>query len=478
MMDLVLEGWTSAYIDLSSALWKFGAGNAWQPGEKLKLLFAGYNGTRNTGSDVRVEEMLRQVRRVLGEENLALSVMSQNFDSSRGYFGDARQVFLPDIYPPFLFREVRKHHGVIACEGSMFKSKFADALTTMFIGALGIAAAENKLSVGYGAEAGFMNPMLEKMCARYCRRSLIITRNEESQAVLSKLGVASEAGTDTAWTFEPRPPEYGRKALIEAGWDGETPVLAVCPINPFWWPVTPSTPKFLTHAMFGAYKDSHYRTIYFHKSGVEVDAAYKKYLSGLAQGVTAFRGNHRVFLILVAMESLDTRACKELAPQVGAVPVFSSDDYDMYQLVSILRCSSLIVSSRYHAMVTSMPALVPSAGVTMDERIRNLLRERGHDDLLLTVEDPDLGEKLAVVMERMAANADEVRDGIAHSVVRNLKSMARMGVYLERAVHQQYPEFPVRSGVHGWEEYLPQLDSNLERLLNTYETTATAAAGD
>ena len=54
-----------------------GAGRPWQPGEKLKLLFAGYNGTRNTGSDVRVEEMLRQVRRVLGEENLALSVMSR-----------------------------------------------------------------------------------------------------------------------------------------------------------------------------------------------------------------------------------------------------------------------------------------------------------------------------------------------------------------------------------------------------------------
>ena len=34
-----------------------GAGHRWQPGEKLKLLFAGYNGTRNTGADVRVEEI-------------------------------------------------------------------------------------------------------------------------------------------------------------------------------------------------------------------------------------------------------------------------------------------------------------------------------------------------------------------------------------------------------------------------------------
>ena len=478
MMDLVLQAWTSSLIEISGALWKLGAGRSWQPGEKLKLLLAGYNGTRNTGSDVRVEEMLRQFRRVLGADNLDLSVMSQNLDWSRDYFGDARQIFLPDIYPPFLFREVRGQHGVIACEGSMFKSKFADALTTMFIGALGIASAENRLSVGYGAEAGHMNPMLEKMCARYCRRSLIITRNEESQAVLSKLGIGSETGTDTAWTFEPLPLEYGRKALTDAGWDGRMPVLAVCPINPFWWPVKPSTPKFVAHALFGAYKESYYRTIYFHKSGSAVDAAYKKYLGALAGGIKAFRSRHNVFLILVAMERLDTRACEALAPQVGGAPVFSSESYDMYQLVSILRCCSQIVSSRYHAMVTSMPGLVPSAGITMDERIRNLLRERGHEELLLTVDDPDLESKLPAVMELLTSDADAIRDGMGRSVVRNLKTMARMGVFLERAVHERYPEFPVRSGVHSWEEYLPPLSTNLEHLLNTYEGAAAMAAGD
>jgi polysaccharide pyruvyl transferase WcaK-like protein len=478
MIDLVLEAWTSSLIETTRALWKFGAGRPWQPGSKLKLLFAGYNGTRNTGSDVRVEEMLRQVRRVLGAENLTLSVMSQNLNWSRGYFGDARQVFLPDIYPPFLFREVRKHDGVVACEGSMFKSKFADALTTMFIGALGIASAENKLSVGYGAEAGFMNPMLEKMCARYCGRSLIITRNAESQAVLTKLGVASEAGTDTAWTFEPDPPEYGNKALTDAGWDGRTPVLAVCPINPFWWPVKPSSPKFLAHALFGAYKQSHYRTIYFHNSGHGVDSAYKKYIGALAKGIKAFRGKHRVFVILVAMERLDTRACEALAPELGGAPVFSSETFNMYQLVSILRRCSLIVSSRYHAMVTSMPGLVPSAGITMDERIRNLLHERGHENLLLTVDDPELEAKLPPVMERLMTDADSIREATAHSVVRNLKTMARMGVFLERAVHTCYPEFPVRSGVHGWEEYLPPLSGNLQRLLETYDGAAAAVAGN
>jgi hypothetical protein len=107
MMDFMLEAWVSALIEQTKVAWILGAGRAWKPGEPLKLLFAGYNGTRNTGSDVRVEEMMRQVRRVLGEQNVSLAVMTQNFERSRGYFGDAKQVFLPDIFPPFLYREVR-----------------------------------------------------------------------------------------------------------------------------------------------------------------------------------------------------------------------------------------------------------------------------------------------------------------------------------------------------------------------------------
>ena len=236
MMDFVLESWVSSIIESKRVAWMMGSGSNWQPGEKLKLLFAGYNGTRNMGSDVRVEEMLRQLRHILGAHRVDFSVMTQSFERSEGYFQNTKQVLLPQIFPPFLASEVPLHHGVVACEGSMFKSKFANALTTMMIGSLGIAAAQNKLSVGYGAEAGYMDPLVAKMCARYCKESLIITRNDESRTILRELGVPTELGTDTAWTFEPLPAEYGESVLREVGWDGRTRVLVVCPINPFEWP--------------------------------------------------------------------------------------------------------------------------------------------------------------------------------------------------------------------------------------------------
>jgi hypothetical protein len=129
----------------------------------------------------------------------------------------------------------------------------------MMIGSLGIAAAENKFSVGYGAEAGHMDPLVAKMCGRYCKNSLVITRNERVAKILRELGVPTELGTDTAWTFEPLGAEYGQKALRDVGWDGKTPVLVVCPINPFEWPVKASVAKAALHSLTGAYKESHYR---------------------------------------------------------------------------------------------------------------------------------------------------------------------------------------------------------------------------
>ena len=104
----------------------------------------------------------------------------------------------------------------------------------------------------------------------------------------------------------------------------------------------------------------------------------------------------------------------------------------------------------------------------MDERIRNLMRERGTPNLSLEVDDPDLEPKLLAAMETLVREAEPIRDGIGRTVVRNLKVMARMGVYLEEHVQRRYPEFPVRSGLLSWEDYLPPLSPNLRKLAEAY----------
>ena len=385
----------AGFIEAAATRYALEDGASWSPGEPLKLLLAGYAGSRNTGADVRVEEMIRQFRYLLGDDWIDLSILTIDPQATRGYFRTVKQIHFPKVFPKFVYDEVHNHHGVVACEGSMFKSKFANALSTLMVGALGVASAGNKLAIGYGGEAGKMDPALQTLVKRYCQDAHIIVRNQNSHDILNDLGVGASIGTDTAWTFEPAPPERGEQLLREAGWDGQQPVVAICPINPFWWPVKPDVLKGAVHAATGAHDDSHYASVYFHRSGNDVDTAQRQYLNHIADAINRFSSEQDVFPVLVGMEKLDRYAAEALNPMLRTpAPLFISDEFDMYEMVSLLRRCSLVISSRYHALVCSMPGSVPSIGITMDERIRNLMLDRGSPELALEVDDPILNENL------------------------------------------------------------------------------------
>jgi hypothetical protein len=53
-------------------------------------------------------------------------------------------------------------------------------------------------------------------------------------------------------------------------------------------------------------------------------------------------------------------------------------------------------------------------------------------------------------------------------VAKNLKVMAKMGVYFEEHLQRRYPEFPIRNGLQNWEDYLPPLSPNLRKLMENY----------
>lgn len=465
--DVMLQKMMSSFIYLTEKKAQIEM-NDWKPGQPLKILFAGYAGARNTGGDVRVEEMIRQVRHILGDENINLSILTIDKNLTQNYFEKVNQVKLPEIFPPFLYQECPKHHGVIACEGSMFKSKFADALSTMMAGSLGMANAEGKLSIGYGAEAGFMNPPLKSFVKEHCRESLVICRNKESEKVLEDFHIRTSMGTDTAWTFRPSAKEKGQRLLQEKGWDGKTKILALGPIHPFCWPVSPSFKKSIERFFWGKHKEQHYKSVYFHHTSPESEQKYQDYITGIANAVKKFRETHQVFPIIVGMEKLDRKACAALSEKLGGIPMFVSDEYNMYDMVSILRCSSMLVTSRFHAIVCSMPGLVPSAGITMDERIRNILNERGHQHLLLTVDEPELESKLGDILETLYNDSDKISHEIGKIIPKQLRLMGEMGMAFEDEVRRLYPEFPFKQRNRVWSEYIPSVDPNIEKLMGRF----------
>ena len=235
-------------------------------------------------------------------------------------------------------------------------------------------------------------------------------------------------------------------------------MLVVCPIHPFWWPVKASVGKFLAQR----------RVRRLSRQPLPL-GLFSHGRAGGGRGLRALHLEHgarRGSLSPAARRLCDPgghgAARRARLRGAGAearpgAPIFTSDQYNMYELVSVLRACDLMVSSRYHGIVTSMPALVPSAGVTMDERIRNLMQERGHEDLLMTVDDPDLEAKLLVAMEKLRSEADAMRDAIGRTVVQQSEAHGAHGRLPRANVHERYPEFPIAGGVRSWEEYLPPL---------------------
>ena len=293
-----------------------------------------------------------------------------------------------------------------------------------------------------------MDRSLEALVRRYCTDALILCRNEASRDVLAALGIATRGGTDTAWAFEPAPPAVAEAWLQRAGWDGRAPVVALCPINPFWWPVKPDVAKGTAWWLTGAHDDAHYASVYFHRSGADVDAAFARYLDAFAAGFSRYRGKHACFPVVVGMEALDRRACEGLAERIGA-PVLVSDEHDMYEMVSVLRRCRWLLSSRYHAIVCSMAGTVASAGVTMDERIRNLMIDRGTPELSLEVDDPDLADRISQTLLRLHDDGEALADGIGRTVVRNLERMGVMGRDLVDHLRDRHPDLPLRPELGG-----------------------------
>jgi len=444
----------------------------WKRGQPLKLIFSGYAGSRNTGADVRVAEMIRQIRSILGEDSVEMTVMTTNTSLTEGYFSGTRQVTLPTLFPKFLYDECPKHDGVIACEGSMFKSRFANALSVMMAGSLGVASAEDKLCVGYGGEAGKMDPVLKDFVAKHCRNAYILCRNNESENVLARLGLRTGPGADTAWTFDPGQSSYARTQLERSGWDGQKPILTLCPINPFWWPVRPDLGKSAVDLVSDLHTTENYTSIYYHQYDNDDREKFTTYTDNIATAVRSFKEDHDIFPVLIGMEKLDRSACERVAELVGdETPVFVSDEYNMYDLVSILRQSSYLVSSRFHAIVLSMSAGVVSAGITMDERIRNLMNGRHHQAYLMNVDDIDLSERLLATLRSMKQNYQQLQDETLRAVPGQIKSMGEMGRRFVNEVTSHYPDFVPAKRDGPWESFLPSLTPALESLLTDYGDT-------
>lgn len=433
-----------------------GAAGRWQPGRPLALLLSGYFGAGNIGSDMRSGEIVRQLRHLLGADGVAFSALAVSPDLDAGSYAGVRPLALDSYTGDELSAAVGQHDGVIACEGSMFKSTFSDVLSALMAGSLGMARAQGKLAIGYGAEVGQLSPTLDAFVRANTGDALIMSRNRSSFDAARGLGLRAMEGADTAWSFHPAPPERAAALLRRHGWDGTRPVLTVCPVNPFWWPVRASPRMALEMHRTGAHRHLWYRSVFFHADSDDACTRYRRYIDAMARATRTLAAERNAFVLVLGMEKVDAAACNDLAELAGTgrAPLIGAT-LPVRDVVALLRHTDLLVSSRFHALVGAMPASVPSIGVSMDARIDNLLGDAGQAARGVRADAPDLCDRILHAAARL--DPDAVAVASRTTVRQALEGMGRMGMAVREEVALAVPEFPLPAIGTGWEAHLPPL---------------------
>jgi len=431
----------------------------WQPGKKLKILLIGYNGKRNTGADVRVVSIVKQLYHIFGEDNIQIGIITFNKKQSEVYYKPpAKLEQISTIFFWGLLKKCSEYHVGVLSEGACLKSKFSNALLSIFIECSGILKRQNKCCIGYGCEAGDIDKYFYDLTKKICKDTYFIARNQNSLDIMKKMKLKSEFGTDTAWIFPSENEKWVIKELKEkTNWDGKKKIIGVAVINPYWWPVKPSILKWIGSG-FGIQKKYQYEHFYFYSNSKQLRNQYRIYLESIAEAVNNFQKEKDVHVVILGMEALDWQPNLDLQKLLDKPAyIFNSRYYDGYKITALLRKLSLLITSRYHANVLAMPAGVPTIAISMDERLYNLLGERNHlNEYYIKTDDTDLYKKLITAMNRIWENNEKVKEDILKTVPNYLQTMQRMGMTFHRFIKENFPEFQYSNEPRNQHEFLPQ----------------------
>lgn len=439
------------------------------PGNKLPLnvFFCGYAGAGNTGADVRVYEIMRQFRHLWGE-NVAfcLSVMDAKLCSFFKGMTDIRElVYLPEFVPAMTnWADI-----AVACEGSLFKSNFGDVLSLSMLSTIAFAKSAGKLALAYGSEAGSMSHELLAFTGKFCKGTSVFCRNKQSVERLSGIGLNVLPGVDTAWSFDPGNSDWARKQLKQSGWDGQQPLLTICPVNPYWWPVRADPERYRAFLQDGSHAENHYGFFYFHAESEEISRKFEAYIQSICQAVESWGRQKNAHVVLIGMDRIDQAAVKALSAQLTCPhSVFTSPEFSPGQIVSLLRLSDVLISSRFHAIVCSMPAGVPCIGLAYDERVPNVIADSGYPELAISVKQGVTQEAISGALEAAWNCRREVTENLQVVTAQQLIDLGRMGRSLCALIQKRYPHLPCNVDSADPVDYLPPLSPELQRLLDKY----------
>jgi polysaccharide pyruvyl transferase WcaK-like protein len=350
-----------------------------------RVLLVGYNGANNTGAEAKLLVCIDEIRSVLGKD-AQITVPTLNEANLRRYLTETPSLKIKSFTPASVFLDIRKFVKesdiVFLVEGSCYMDTWGSALLWCYLLATRYAHSLKKPVVAYAVDAGSAGRLNRWLIRREASKTnLILARTASAAQRLKKWGVKApiEVTADNAFVFQPNPQD---KDLLKRVWPEALHVVGVAAEDIYAWPV---------HMRIWDRKKYCYRWPYYYTHS---KASREK--SNLLAKVLALQSDDIIEefdkdVALLSMEGLDAgfgNRIQRLMKHPERTRVFTSSDYNASQMTSILRKLDLLITSRYHAGVLSLPSCVPQMAIGHDLRIRDFYADLEISELFTDHEDP------------------------------------------------------------------------------------------
>ena len=398
-----------------------------------KVLLVGYNGANNTGAEAKLLVCIDEIRSVLGSD-VQITVPSLNEANLRRYLSETPTLKIKGFTPASVLFDIRKFVKqsdlVFLVEGSCYMDTWGSALLWCYLLATRNAHSMKKPCIAYAVDAGSAGRFNRWLIRREASKTdLILARTASAAQRLGKWGVKApiEVTADNAFAFQPNPED---KDLLKRVWPQAAHAVGVAAEDIYAWPV---------HMRLWDRKQYCYRWPYYYTHS---KASRQK--SDLLAKVLAVQSDdiieeHDKDIALLSMEGLDAgfaNKVQRLMKHPERTKVFTSLEYNASQITSVLRNLDLLITSRYHAGVLSLPNLVPQTAIGHDLRIRDLYADLEMSDLFTDHEDPlrfwELSNDVNDIFDHYTSVKEKLKKGYEMYLEREKRNPQLLKTFLEK----------------------------------------------
>ncbi len=292
-----------------------------------------------------------------------------------------------------------------------------------------------KPCVGYSVDTGDASRFNRWLIRREASKtSLILSRTQKAAQRLKEWGVDApiEVTADNAFSFQPNPQD---KNILKQVWPKASHVAGMATEDIYIWPVQIKP--------FDRKKYC-YRWPYYYQHSKACSEKSELLADVLAVQADELVEEYDKHIALLSMEGLDTIFTKKIQRRMkhaNRTKVFSSIQYNASEMRRILRSLDILITSRYHAGVISLPSQVPQTAIGHDLRIQDFYTDLEIPELFVDHEAPNRYKALSDNVEKLFNEYTQIQSKLQKGYQRYQEQEKRNPELLRAFLEANHPEW-------------------------------------